>query len=55
MGVADTNPWRFRKDELETVTLQTLETHFYIFGTHIFSFVFPRIIFFWWAVLKGGG
>ena len=23
--------WRFRKDELETVTLQTLETYFYIF------------------------
>ena len=33
-----------RKDELETVTLQTLETYFYIFGTHVFQFVFPRII-----------
>ena len=26
----------------------------YFFGPHIFPFVFPRIIFFRWAVLKGG-
>lgn len=26
---------------------------FKVFGTHIFPFVFPRIIFFWLAVLKG--
>ena len=26
-----------------------------VFETHVFPFVFLRIIFFWWAVLKGGG
>ena len=26
-----------------------------VFGTHVFPFVFPRIIFFWWAILKGAG
>ena len=25
------------------------------FATHVFPFVFPRIIFLWWAVLKGRG
>ena len=32
-------------------------THIFLYflGTHVFPFVFPRIILFWWAVLKGGG
>ena len=39
--------WRFRKDELETVTLQTLESYFYMFfGTHVFPFVFHVLYFF---------
>ena len=46
--------WRFMKDELETITLQTLETYFYIFWDPRISVCFPTYYIFLVHCSKGG-
>ena len=46
--------WRFRKDELETVTLQTLERYFYILGTPRISVCFSTYYIFLVGCSKRG-
>ena len=47
--------WRFRKDELETVTLQTLKTYFYIFLGPTYFRLFFHVLYFLMGLPNGGG
>ena len=49
--------WRFRKDEgwLASQGFCNPRISIFFWVPHIFPFLFPCIILFWWTVLKGGG